>query len=105
LVVIDTPPILMVSDAIPLLGQASGVVLVARLGSTTGDAIRRFSEVIANTGGVLLGVVATDAKAGSVYGYEGQAATAADEGGPNGRAHGAGQSPTRRRFAALRGRR
>ena len=63
-VVIDTPPMLMVSDAIPLLGQVSGVVLVGRLGRTTRDAIRRLTAVISNAGGVLLGVVATGGKAG-----------------------------------------
>jgi non-specific protein-tyrosine kinase len=104
-VVVDTPPMLVVSDAIPLIGQASGVVVVARLGRTTSDAIRRLRDVIANTGGVLLGVVATGSKAGELSGYE-VYEPMADEVVPNG--HGPATAPpprARRRFGVLRARR
>jgi capsular exopolysaccharide synthesis family protein len=102
-VVVDTPPMLMVSDAIPLVGQASGVVVVGRLGRTTRDALRRLTAVISNTGGVLLGVVATGAKAGRTYGYEIYEAEAVDESGPNGQMPGAA-APSRSR-SRLGGRR
>jgi capsular exopolysaccharide synthesis family protein len=104
-VVIDTPPMLMASDAIPLLGQVSGVVLVGRLGQTTRDAIRRLTAVISNARGVLLGVVATDVKAGGIYGYETGEAQAVDESGPNGQMPGAAApSGTRRRLRGPRAR-
>jgi capsular exopolysaccharide synthesis family protein len=106
LVVIDTPPMLVVGDAIPLVGQASGVIVVGRLGRTNHDAIRRLAEVISNAGGVLLGVVATNSKARGLYGYKAYEAYAADESGPNGQVPGpADQSRTRRRFGVLRARR
>ena len=69
LVIIDTPPALEVADAIPLLEQVSGVILVARLGRTSRDAIQRLSAVISAAGGKLLGVVATGAKHGGLYDY------------------------------------
>src|SRR5579884_2947278 len=71
LVIIDTNPLLSVSDALPLVRSASGVVLVARLHSTTKDAVRRFQTTVTNTGGKMLGVVANGAKGGMYgrYGY------------------------------------
>ena len=71
LVIIDTNPLLSVSDALPLVRSASGVVLVARLHSTTRDAVRRFHTTVTNTGGKMLGVVANGAKGGMYgrYGY------------------------------------
>ena len=71
LVVLDTPPVLVISDAIPLLEQASGVVVVGRLNETTRDGMRRLCTVITNAGGAILGVVATGAKRGGLYGLGG----------------------------------
>jgi capsular exopolysaccharide synthesis family protein len=68
LVVIDTPPTLQVGDAIALLDQVSGVLVVGRLGETTRDAMRRMISVVETAGGDVLGVVATATKAG-LYGY------------------------------------
>jgi non-specific protein-tyrosine kinase len=59
LIIIDSPPVLPVSDAIPLLDQTSGVVIVARVNRTRRDALTRLSQVIAAAGGKVLGVVAT----------------------------------------------
>jgi succinoglycan biosynthesis transport protein ExoP len=105
-VVLDTPPMLAVSDALPLVGQVSGVVLVGRLGRTTRDAIRRLTAVISNTGGVLLGVVATGGKARGVSGAATYEAETADESAPNGQVLGApARSGTRRRLSLPRARR
>jgi capsular exopolysaccharide synthesis family protein len=71
IVLIDTPPLLAVSDVIPLLEQVSGVVLVARMDYTTRDAVRRAGQVISTARGEVLGVVATGARGGGLYGYEG----------------------------------
>lgn len=68
IVIIDTPPILAVSDAIPLLERVSGSVLVARLDHTSRDAILRARLVIKTVRGNLLGVVATGARSGGLYG-------------------------------------
>lgn len=59
-VIVDTPPILAVSDAVPLLARVSGVLLVGRLEDTTRDAFWRAHRVIESAGGTVLGVVATD---------------------------------------------
>jgi capsular exopolysaccharide synthesis family protein len=70
IVVIDTPPILSVSDAIPLLKRVSGIVLVARVDYTSRDAIKRARQVIVSAGGNLLGVVATGTQPGGLYGHD-----------------------------------
>jgi capsular exopolysaccharide synthesis family protein len=69
LVVVDTPPMLVVSDAIPLLELVSGTILVARLRWTTREAVRRAHELISNTRGSLLGAVVTDAEPSGLAGY------------------------------------
>jgi capsular exopolysaccharide synthesis family protein len=91
LVIVDTPPTLVVSDAIPLLEQVSGAVVIGRVDETTRDAIRRLTKVIVTAGGTLLGVIATGAKGSGLYGYgayagytDGEAATAGVEPSVNG---------------------
>lgn len=80
IVVIDSPALLAVSDAIPLINQAAGTVLVARLNRTTKDAVQRTNQVIAAAGGTLLGTVATGAQAGGLYGYYGYGYYDTDDG-------------------------
>ncbi len=69
LVLLDTPPILTVSDAIPLLEKVSGVVLIARMDYSTRDAVTRMAQIIENARGTLLGVVATATRVGALYGH------------------------------------
>jgi Mrp family chromosome partitioning ATPase len=75
LVVVDTPAALAVSDPLPLLTEASGVVMVARVDSTRREAIRRLQRMVVAANGTLLGVVATATSRGPGhgrydYGYE-----------------------------------
>ena len=81
LVLIDTAPVLVVSDAFPLFDQVAGIVGVSRLEQTPREAITRAIEVAASAGGRVLGMVATGAKQpGDGYGYGyayGEAPTAA----------------------------
>ena len=67
MVIVDSTPILPVSDVLPLLRAATGVVAVGRLNNTTTDAVRRFKEVVNMAGGHLLGIVATDSRGGGFY--------------------------------------
>jgi succinoglycan biosynthesis transport protein ExoP len=105
LVVIDTNPLLIVSDSLPLLERVSGVVLVARLDSTTKDAIRRLQNTVANTNAKVLGVVATGAQGGlygrygyrSGYGYSGYSADDYGNGNGNGHRRFAGRVDRRRK--------
>jgi capsular exopolysaccharide synthesis family protein len=71
LVIVDSNPLLSVSDSVPLLEWVSGSVLVAKLDRTTRDAVIRLQKTIVNTGGAMLGVVATGATGDSDgrYGY------------------------------------
>jgi polysaccharide biosynthesis transport protein len=69
LVVVDAPPALQVSDAVPLFRQVSGVVLIGRIDTTTRQAVRRLVSVVETSGGSALGVVATGVRAARLYGY------------------------------------
>jgi succinoglycan biosynthesis transport protein ExoP len=71
-VLIDTPPLLAVSDAMALLPQADGVVLVARIGVThRAEAQRAGTTARLDPSVRLLGVVANDLDyvPGGGYGY------------------------------------
>ena len=59
LVVIDAPPVI-VADAIPLMVQASGVLVVARLNRAKFDLARNLSELLAHLDAPVLGTVAND---------------------------------------------
>ena len=68
LVIIDTPAALAVSDAVPLMRAVTGVVIVARMNSSTRETIRRLQKVVESAHGNLLGVIATGVNTG--VGYE-----------------------------------
>src|SRR5581483_5382708 len=92
MIVLDTPPLMAVSDAIPLQEQVSGTVLVARVDHTSRDGIRKAINYISTAGGRLLGFVGTGVQLGGVAGYDaygyglGYAAETSENGAaPNGR--------------------
>ncbi len=58
-VLIDTPPLLEVSDVLPLLALVDGIVLVARVGHTRDQSSQRLMQLLARTASApVLGVVA-----------------------------------------------
>jgi len=57
LVVIDTPPVLPVTDALLIGVNVDAVVVVARLGQTTRDRIRRTTAALNQVNAVVVGVV------------------------------------------------
>ncbi len=61
-IVIDTPPLAVVSDAFPLLTKVDGVVIVGWVGHSRRDAAERLHQVLASSGAPLLGVVANGSK-------------------------------------------
>ena len=71
LVVIDTPPLLSVSDAIPLIGRVDGVLIVSRLGATTSDAARRLASELKGLNAPVLGVVANGLRSRTQADYDG----------------------------------
>ena len=58
-IVIDTPPLLAVSDAVPLIRQSSGIVLVAKADATSRDGLAKARQMIEAAHGTLLGTVLT----------------------------------------------
>jgi Mrp family chromosome partitioning ATPase len=71
LVVVDAPPVSTVPDAIPLLRQVSGVVVVSRLGTNTRNVAERLRDQLRRLEAPTLGVVANFAseKDPLYYGY------------------------------------
>jgi hypothetical protein len=70
LVVIDTPPTSIVSDAIPLVHGVSGVLVVARLGKTPREQMLRLRDQLANLHAPVLGVVVNSMSVdGRRFGY------------------------------------
>ncbi len=69
-VLIDAPPPLQVSDALPLLGQVDGIVLVARAGHTHEAAARRLMQLLARVSSApVLGVLANCVSRAEVQEY------------------------------------
>jgi capsular exopolysaccharide synthesis family protein len=74
LIVIDTAPILLVPDAIPLLSHVGGVVVVGRLRRTPRVALARLKEQLDTVGAPTLGAVVNSVGKDTayVYGYDGR---------------------------------
>lgn len=68
-VLVDSPPILMVSDALVLAPRVGSVLLATRLFSTTRDEAQRTRALVARSGGEvrLIGLVASGARPGRSY--------------------------------------
>ena len=58
--VLDSAPVLMVSDSLPIAAQADGVVLVVRSGSTRKTALARSYELLTRSSANILGAVVND---------------------------------------------
>jgi len=69
LVVVDTSPLTVVSDAFPLLTKVDGVVIVGRVGRSRLDAAERLHEVLAGSSAPTMGVIAngTTSHGPSIY--------------------------------------
>ena len=72
LVVIDTPPLVLLPDAFPLLRRADGVLIVSRLGTNRRDVAARLHDTLASVEAPVVGVIANGYKrprGSSAYGY------------------------------------
>ncbi len=72
LVVIDTPPLVLLPDAFPLLRQSDGVLIVSRLGANSRDVAARLRETLTSVDAPVVGVIANGYKrprGASAYGY------------------------------------
>jgi capsular exopolysaccharide synthesis family protein len=68
-VIIDTPPAAVVSDAIPLVTEVSGVVIVVRIQRSRRDAADHLREQLTNVGAPVLGLVVNGASTRGNYYY------------------------------------
>jgi len=71
IVLIDSPPVLPVADALILSGYADGVLLVTSAGQTRRAELRHTSEKLAQASAPVVGVVLNKASAQGQYGYYG----------------------------------
>lgn len=78
-VLLDTAPLLVVSDASELLPAVDAVVMVARAGQTTRDSARRSYELLDRAGIPVLGVVLVGAKSPTSYYYSGRYGASSEE--------------------------
>ncbi len=69
LIVVDTPPILTVADAIPLTTIVDGVLVVVSIGLTTSDDLDRVLASLADFDAPVLGLVANRVAEGAGYYY------------------------------------
>jgi polysaccharide biosynthesis transport protein len=60
LVIIDTPPVLVASDASAVAAMADGAIVVVRVGSTPRDAARLTLEQLQGVGAHVIGFVLND---------------------------------------------
>ena len=54
---IDSPPVVAVSDCLPIAAQVDGVILVARFGATQRRSVVRAKELLEKAGARVVGVV------------------------------------------------
>jgi Mrp family chromosome partitioning ATPase/capsular polysaccharide biosynthesis protein len=71
LVLLDTPPLLQVSDAMALTTEVDAIILVSRLGVVRRRMLEELTRILAAAPAPTLGVVITDAttEPGGTYGY------------------------------------
>jgi len=57
LIVVDSAPVIPVSDVMVLMPEVEGALIVVKAGSTPREVVRRATELLQNAGGRILGVV------------------------------------------------
>jgi capsular exopolysaccharide synthesis family protein len=68
-VVIDTPPVQAVTDALSISAHVTGVIIVVESGKTDADQVRAVIESLHNVGAKVLGVVLNKATQRSMHSY------------------------------------
>lgn len=61
-VIVDTPPLNLVADALMLTKEIAGILMVVREGKTTFEDLRLSQDSVENINGHILGIVLTDVK-------------------------------------------
>jgi capsular exopolysaccharide synthesis family protein len=91
LVIIDTPPIGVVSDAIPLVHKVDGIMVVSRVNHSRRDHALRLVKQLRDLNAHILGLVVNGAEAAGSGGYYGYSEPAGDGGGRAARGATSGQ--------------
>jgi succinoglycan biosynthesis transport protein ExoP len=100
-VVIDTPPLSLIADAVPLLSKVDGVIVVGRIGKSRRDAAEQLRKQLTRLRAPVLGLVAnglrrpTAAASRTGYGYYYQPKAATTAPSTNGAALGAESETSR----------
>jgi succinoglycan biosynthesis transport protein ExoP len=71
LVVIDTPPLSLIADAIPLLTKVDGVIVVGRVGKTRRDGAEQLRKKLTSLRAPVLGIVANGVRRATATPYRG----------------------------------
>jgi Mrp family chromosome partitioning ATPase/capsular polysaccharide biosynthesis protein len=66
-VILDTPPVLLVADALTLAKHVDGVLVSARMGATTKDEAREVRSLLDRAGARPIGIVAQGSKRSGAY--------------------------------------
>jgi capsular exopolysaccharide synthesis family protein len=69
LIILDSPPVLAVSDAVALAGRVDGVLLVASAGKTTRREVTRSVEILNRVEAPLIGTVLNGASESETFAY------------------------------------
>jgi tyrosine-protein kinase len=71
LVIVDTPPVSVVADAMPIVAKVDGVIVVSWIGASTRDGAHHLRSELESLGAPTLGVVVNrvSASASGYYGY------------------------------------
>lgn len=70
LIIIDSPPVIPVSDPMMLSQVVDGAVLVVKAGATPREIVKRAADIMEGNGGNLLGVVLNNIKGSLPYHYD-----------------------------------
>jgi len=68
-IILDSPPLQAVTDAVVLAKQADGVILVVRAGHTQRDEVKRSARMIRDVGGTIAGMILNELDAKDRGGY------------------------------------
>ena len=71
LVIVDTPPILAVTDPLNVAPRVDGIIVVLRLSKSARSSSKRTLDILEEVGGNVLGVVVNGVGAGQTYGADG----------------------------------
>jgi succinoglycan biosynthesis transport protein ExoP len=92
MVLFDSPPVLLITDAVVLSSLIDATLLLARAGKTSTKELARAADVLSQVGAPLVGTVLNGAEADARYGYGYEQAPPVD-GRRRGRKHSGAASP------------